>query len=94
MTAVNRFLILASAVTVTLVLIGGCMTAATSGSHVDSQSAIVKSSTTNADGPEDQNRLARLLNERNTESLKSDYPLGPGDILEVSVPDIDELKHC
>ena len=89
----TRFLILASAVSVMLTL-AGCTTAITNGSPVDSQSGAVGSFAANSESPQDQDRLARLLQRRSTESLRPDYPLGPGDLLEVSVPDIEELKHC
>jgi len=90
---VIRSVILAGALSVTLVVVG-CMTATTTGSPVDSQTGAVESSATGTDGLQDHNRLKRLWQLRSTESLRSDYPLGPGDMLEISVPDIDELRHC
>jgi polysaccharide biosynthesis/export protein len=90
---VTRFLALAGAVSVTLAL-AGCTTATTTGSPADSRSGAVGSLAANTESHQDQDRLARLWQKRSTESLRSDYPLGPGDMLEVSVPDIDELKHC
>jgi polysaccharide biosynthesis/export protein len=90
---VTRFQVLAGAVWVTLAF-AGCTTATTPGSPVDSQRGGVGSLAANSESHQDQDRLARLWQQRSTESLKSDYPLGPGDMLEISVPDIDELKHC
>src|SRR3990170_2129787 len=40
----------------------------------------------------DSDRLAALWQERRSDNPASDYPLGPGDVLGVSVPAIDELR--
>ena len=88
----TRNVIVAGVVSVALTL-AGCTGAATTGSPIDSQSGAVGSAATNTENL-DQDRLARLWQQRTTESLKSDYPLGPGDVLEISVPNIDELKRC
>jgi polysaccharide export outer membrane protein len=47
-----------------------------------------------ADGQEkaDLERLADLWHKRSRESSNSDYPIGPGDVLEISVPAIEELR--
>jgi polysaccharide export outer membrane protein len=37
-------------------------------------------------------RLAHLWQRRTHDSVLADYPLGPGDVLEISVPAIEELK--
>jgi len=37
-------------------------------------------------------RLAQLWNQRTQETRSSDYPLGPGDVLEISVPRMGELE--
>jgi polysaccharide export outer membrane protein len=40
----------------------------------------------------DLERLAQLWERRRRESLASDYPIGPGDVLEISVPGMEEIK--
>lgn len=40
----------------------------------------------------DMERLVRLWRERQNPSAQADPPIGPGDVLEVSVPAIEELK--
>jgi polysaccharide export outer membrane protein len=40
----------------------------------------------------DLDKLARLWQERQQEKLVTDYPIGPGDVLEIAVPAIEELK--
>jgi len=41
----------------------------------------------------DIERLATLWEQRRRESLTSDYPLGPGDVIEVNVAGVDEIKN-
>ena len=43
-------------------------------------------------GSDDHERLALLWQNRKNNSLLSDYPLGPGDILEINVPDLKEIQ--
>ena len=40
----------------------------------------------------DLERLAQLWERRKRESLASDYPIGPGDVIEISVPGMEEIK--
>ena len=87
-----RIVIVAGVVSVALTL-AGCTAATTTGSSVDSQSVAAGSVASNTDNL-DGDRLERLWQQRSTETVRSDYPLGSGDMLEVSVPDIDELKRC
>ena len=87
-----RIVIVAGVVSVALTL-AGCTTATTTGSSVDSQSVAAGSVASNTENL-DRDRLARLWQQRSTETVRSDYPLGSGDMLEMSVPDIDELKRC
>lgn len=84
---------LASVVSVALTVMG-CTSATNAGLPVDSQSLAAGNVRASTEGPQDQDRLARLWRQRSRESVKADYPLGPGDMLEISVPDIDELKRC
>lgn len=41
---------------------------------------------------DDLQRLTRLWQERRQESSTGDYPIGPGDVIDVSVPGMEELK--
>jgi polysaccharide biosynthesis/export protein len=40
----------------------------------------------------DRERLAHLWEQRRRESLAGDYPIGPGDVIEISVPGMEEIK--
>src|SRR5437870_632368 len=40
----------------------------------------------------DMERLAHLWQKRKQEGFVDDYPIGPGDILQISVPGMEELK--
>ncbi len=40
----------------------------------------------------DLERLAQLWERRRRESLATDYPIGPGDVIEISVPGMEEIK--
>jgi polysaccharide export outer membrane protein len=40
----------------------------------------------------DIERLARLWRERQQEKFQTEYPIGPGDVIEISVPAIEELR--
>ncbi|MBI3797124.1 MAG: polysaccharide biosynthesis/export family protein, partial [Deltaproteobacteria bacterium] len=46
----------------------------------------------NGQGPSDLERLALLWQKRTHDTSFSDYPIGPGDVLEISVPGMDELQ--
>ncbi|MGH7824908.1 MAG: polysaccharide biosynthesis/export family protein [Candidatus Binatia bacterium] len=41
----------------------------------------------------DVERLARLWQKRRQKNFTGDYPVGPGDVLEISVPGLEELKQ-
>ena len=41
----------------------------------------------------DLERLAQLWERRRRENLASDYPIGPGDVIEISVPGMEEIKN-
>ena len=40
----------------------------------------------------DAERLTKLWYKRTREAALADYPLGPGDVLEISVPNLDEIQ--
>lgn len=44
-------------------------------------------------GTTDVDRLTRLWEQRTKYSVVSDYPIGPGDLLQVSVPAMDEIRE-
>jgi polysaccharide biosynthesis/export protein len=49
--------------------------------------------TAHAQQSTDVDRLAQLWQQRTQEQAISDYPIGPGDVLEVSVPAMEEIKE-
>jgi polysaccharide biosynthesis/export protein len=82
-----------------LFCLAGCALQAHTLSQVETSSAAFPASDKNvaavtADGQEkaDLERLADLWHKRSRESSNSDYPIGPGDVLEISVPAIEELR--
>src|SRR5262249_11793577 len=92
-----------------LLFLGGCalatrplMPAKTFPSPARVETSIVETSQTDS-GPTvsaasgqtsaDLERLAHLWQERTQEGSFSDYPIGPGDVLQISVPAMDELSE-
>jgi polysaccharide export outer membrane protein len=82
-----------------LFCLGACAPLSHSPSPIDKSSAAFAKDDKNlaavtADGAEkaDLQRLADLWHKRTRESPNSDYPIGPGDVLEISVPAIEELR--
>jgi polysaccharide export outer membrane protein len=82
-----------------LFCLAGCALQAHTLSPVDKSSAAFPGGDKNlaavtADGQEkaDLERLAELWQKRTRESSNSDYPIGPGDVLEIAVPAIEELR--
>src|SRR5262245_28579759 len=59
-------------------------------SQTDSSSTV---SAASGQASADLERLARLWQERTQEGSFSDYPIGPGDVLQISVPAMDELSE-
>ncbi len=61
----------------------------------DPQSAAVSAqpAASRGDTPQDTTRLDALYRSRTQGETVADYPIGPGDIVEVSVPPIDELRE-
>ncbi len=60
----------------------------------DPQSAAESESSapSSADSTQDTTRLAALYRSRTEGETVADYPIGPGDIVQISVPPIDELR--
>jgi polysaccharide export outer membrane protein len=50
-------------------------------------------SSSQAEENSDLPRLAHLWERRNRESLASDYPIGPGDVIEINVAGVEEIKN-
>ncbi|MGE5215453.1 MAG: polysaccharide biosynthesis/export family protein [Chloroflexota bacterium] len=75
---------------------GGCAGVA---AKPDQQAVGEKLSTTSAVAHEkakqsdDIQRLTRLWEQRQKKSGGSDYPIGPGDVIELNVPGMDEIKN-
>ena len=68
-----------------LFIVNGCSAAAKTSEIGAGSSGYAQEST-------DVERLALLWDKRTREDTKSDYPIGPGDVLEISVPAMEELK--
>ena len=45
-----------------------------------------------AHGGDDLERLASLWSKRTEDNAPGDYPIGPGDVIEINVPGMDEIK--
>lgn len=45
-----------------------------------------------ANSPANQARLEALFDKRSSEAVSTDYPIGPGDVIEIEVPGVDDLK--
>jgi polysaccharide biosynthesis/export protein len=82
-----------------LFCLSGCASLARTPSPVSKSSAALPQANNDlagliSDGQEeaDLERLADLWQKRARESSPSDYPTGPGDVLEISVPAIEELR--
>ena len=76
-------------------LLNGCSGSAsrpdsTKGGQFDSANALQVSQNRDND---DLVRLASLWERRKRERSSSDYPIGPGDVLEINVANVDEIKN-
>ncbi len=84
-----------------ILCVAGCTTSVQStGSHSASlrQSPATTPTPVGTDSPRshaqrDEARLAQLWAQRAGDSMTADYPLGPGDVLEISVPGMVELER-
>src|SRR5712692_2124135 len=84
------------------IYLGGCVAPvhippAADGSRptaVQSSASLTVSDISASDGQQsaDLERLAQLRQRRTQERAATDYPIGPGDVLEISVPAMEELK--
>lgn len=79
-----------------LLLVQGCSANqpgqlnATNSDKVDNANALQIS---RAEETADLARLSRLWEQRKQESFTSDYPLGPGDVIEVNVAGVEEIRN-
>ena len=82
-------LILSNLFVFVMIFTTGCMVQSPT---ADQQSGLTLPSSTqqNAD---DLQRLAQLWEKRARESVSGDYPIGPGDVIEVNVAGMDEIKN-
>src|SRR6266542_341130 len=77
-------------------LVNGC--SAVNSQPVDKKASAEKvdiaqgASSAKAKENNDLERLAQLWERRRRESLATDYPIGPGDVIEISVPGMEEIK--
>jgi polysaccharide export outer membrane protein len=80
-----------------LLLFCGCHAVDSSTVHNNSgdPSPIVnaRASTFQVEQENDLERLARLWEKRTQDNSITDYPIGPGDVLEISVPAMEEIKE-
>lgn len=58
-----------------------------------SDSANMPAFATSGNSATDLDRLAALWNKRTQGSAADDYPIGPGDVLDISVPSLEEMKR-
>jgi polysaccharide export outer membrane protein len=78
-------------------LLNACATSATapSGAAIESQKIAGAESSVASDAQNnpDLSRLAELFERRRKENFASDYPLGPGDVIEITVSGMDEIRN-
>lgn len=79
-----------------LLIVHGCSATqpgplnATASDRVDNANVLQVS---RAEQTADLARLTRLWEQRNEERFVSDYPIGPGDVIEFNVPGMEEIKN-
>ncbi len=80
-------------------LVNGCSSTSTQpldqnpGASIEKPESGSAALTSNRRQTDDLERLARLSQRRGQEGLVGDYPIGPGDVLQIFVPGMDELKE-
>jgi polysaccharide biosynthesis/export protein len=78
-------------------LLSACATLATAPPNTDIESQKIAAPETSvassSHNDADISRLAALSEQRRKENFASDYPLGPGDIIEINVTGMDEIKN-
>ncbi|MPZ78263.1 MAG: hypothetical protein GEU77_17265 [Deltaproteobacteria bacterium] len=86
---------LCSACVVLLLLVNGCVAAATSsnGNSTKKMAAAEPVAVNQAKGNNDLDRLKLIWQQRKQERRNGDYVIGPGDVLEISVAGVDEIKN-
>src|SRR5262249_52976590 len=71
-----------------ILFLGGCA----SSTHLHTPADTTVAVTPEIPNTQERERLTQLWQRRTKEGVLADHPLGPGDVLELSVPAIDELK--
>jgi polysaccharide biosynthesis/export protein len=78
-------------------LLNACATSATapSGAAIETQKTVVPETSVAsvAQNNPDVSRLAELWERRRKEDFASDYPLGPGDVIEINVSGMEEIRN-
>lgn len=78
-----------------LLVLGGCAASPSQSASRDRVAISGEAPIAMESFPEDKgdlDQLARLWKQRSQENPAADYPVGPGDVIEVSVPAIEELR--
>ncbi|MEX0806278.1 MAG: polysaccharide biosynthesis/export family protein [Candidatus Binatia bacterium] len=79
---------------IVFVLANGCSTAISPSTPpvktIDAEQAVLVDK---AGESNDLDRLKRIWQQRKQERFASDYPIGPGDVIEVNVAGVDEIKN-
>ena len=79
------------------VVINGCSAAPSNESinkpNIENADGTEPSAAANESDPSDALRLARLWEQRKKAEVGGDYPIGPGDVLEVNVAGMEEIKN-
>ena len=85
---------LSSALTLVVLLpiLTGCSVATDAQAPSAKPAAVASSSAESSQAAGDLERLARLWERRTRQTSLKDYPIGPGDVLEISVPAMEEIK--
>jgi polysaccharide export outer membrane protein len=77
-------------------LLSGCSATATLPAHSSNAGEVDSASVHRLSRAPENNdlvRLSRLWEQRKRETLTSDYPIGPGDVLEITVAAVDEIQN-
>jgi polysaccharide export outer membrane protein len=78
---------------VLIAIVNGCSVATDVGEPSPSTAEIKSVSSRSSQETSDLKRLAILWDKRTREANNGEYPIGPGDVLQISVPGMEELKE-
>jgi polysaccharide export outer membrane protein len=90
----KRMQLLPSALSIVLLLsiLNGCSVATDAPAPSANAAAMASASAESSQAAGDLERVARLWDRRTQQTSLKDYPIGPGDVLVISVPAMDEIK--